>query len=198
VKRLGVLAFFLLVLPGCSVTAGMFAPLRNPTLPHPYYPLLAPATYGRTYAARHLLEGQARGQDFVFQVQVEIDTDRIVLVGFTPWQTRAFLVRYDGQTLTYENFTDREIPFPAAFMLSYLQQVLWPRLPNQGEWHVVEDPHTHERRVSFRQQLVTRIRYHGAPSTQGDVELTNMSLGYRLLIHIDPGSAGVAPANGLP
>lgn len=182
-KRFFLLYFLSFFLPGCSLPPSTIAPLSSSSLP-PHYPLLAPATYGRSYVAQHLLEGQASGQDFTLQIHVEIDPDRILLLGFTPWQTRAFLLRYDGNTLDFENFTNREMPFPPARILSDLQQVLWPTLPNHNDWQVVDNHDTHERRVSFQGRLITHIRYQGVASTQGDVELVNIPLDYRLRIHI--------------
>jgi hypothetical protein len=149
-----------------------------------YYPLLSPLTFGRSYVAQHLLEGDAHGQHFEIQVHVEIDPDNILLLGFTPWQTRAFVLRYDGKTLDFKNFTDREMPFPPELILSDLQQVLWPSLPNQNDWQVADDPHTHERRVSFQDRLITHIKYHKDSLTHGDVELFNIPWNYQLRIHI--------------
>jgi uncharacterized protein DUF3261 len=186
-KRLFFFHFLLWILPGCSLlpsTLVSSSPSSPSVLPAPSYPLLSPATYGRSYVAQHLLEGQAHGEDFTLQIHVEIDPDGILLLGFTPWQTRAFVLRYDGTTVDFENFTNREMPFPPARILSDLQQVLWPSLPNHNEWHVVDDPQTHERRVTFQDRLITRIRYQGVPPMQGVVELDNVALGYQLRIHI--------------
>jgi Protein of unknown function (DUF3261) len=166
------------------------SPSAPPALSSPQYPLLAPATYGRSYVAQHLLEGRAQGQDFTLQIHVEIEPDHILLLGFTPWQTRAFVLRYDGTTIDFENFTNREMPFPPARILSDLQQVLWPSFPNLNEWQVVDDPQTRERRVAFQDRLITRIRYQGVPPMQGTVELDNVLLGYQLRIHIRQDESG--------
>ena len=192
-KRLFLFRFLLCFLPGCSLlpsTTVSSAPSSPPALSSPQYPLLAPATYGRSYSAQHLLEGHARGEDFTLQIQVEIDPDRILLLGFTPWQTRAFVLRYDGTTLDFENFTNREMPFPPARILSDLQQVLWPRLLNHNEWHVVDDSQTHERRVTFQDRLITHIRYQGVPPMPGVVELDNVPLDYQLRIQIRQDESG--------
>jgi len=187
VKQLFLFHFLLFFLPGCSLLPSAMmssSPSSSPALSAPQYPLLSPATYGRSYTARHLLEGHAHGEDFTLQIYVEIDSDHVLLLGFTPWQTRAFVLRYDGTTVDFENFTNREMPFLPARILSDLQQVLWPHLPNLHEWHVVDDPQTHERRVIFQDRLITRVRYQGVPPMQGVVELDNVAVGYQLRIHI--------------
>jgi hypothetical protein len=170
-------------LSGCSLIFPSTVPSSTSSLP-PSYPLLAPATYGGSYNAQHLLEGQARGQDFSLQIHAEITPDHVLLLGFTPWQTRAFLLRYDGKTVEFENFTNRDLPFPPALILSDLQQAVWPNLPNRDGWQVIDDPHTHERRVFFHNQLVTHIMYRETLPTQSAIELVNVPLDYRLRIQI--------------
>jgi len=190
-KRIFLLLLF--CLPACSVVPSPLATPSSlsPLVPSsPYYPFLAPKTFGRSYVAQHLLEGHARGEKFALQVHVEITPDTILLLGFTPWQTRAFLLRYDGNTLHFKNFTDRELPFAPEFILSDLQQVLWPHLPNHNDWQVTNDPHTQERRVFFQQRLITFIQYHGDPLTNGDIELVNIPWDYQLRIHIRQDESG--------
>ena len=161
-----------------------------------HYPLLAPQTYGRAYIAQTLLEGHRLEQDFKLHFYLEIDSQQILIIGFTPWQTRAFSLQYDGTQLDFKNFTDRELPFPPALILSDLQLVLWSHLPQQGEWRVVEDDQTHERRVYYRQQLVSRITYHGEFPVQGKAELSNTLFDYHLHIrtlHSQSSQATVQP-----
>jgi hypothetical protein len=92
-------------------------------------------------------------------------------------------------------FTDRELSFPPEFILSDLQQVLWPYLPDHNEWQVIEDPRARGRRVFFHKQLVTAIRYHGDSLTNGYVELTNIPWNYQLRIHIHSTLDKDRPAN---
>jgi hypothetical protein len=186
-KRLLLFYFLLCFFSGCSLLPSALMPSAPSS---PQYPLLAPATYGHSYSAHHLLEGHVQGQDFTLQIHVEIEPDHILLVGFTPWQTRAFVLRYDGTTMDFENFTNREMPFPPARILSDLQQVLWSSLPNLNDWHVVDDPQTRERRVTFQDRLITRIRYQELSPMPDTVELNNAALGYQLRIQIRQDEAG--------
>ena len=213
------LLLLFLVLPGCHFlpavavsppAAPIIQPTVSPTASPPaslqHYPLLAPQTYGGVYVAQHLLEITAhyqkdqKGQIFTLPVQIEIDADRIVVLGFTPWQTQAFLLQYDGQRLDFQNFSNRELPFPPALILSDLQQVVWPHLPEQNEWQngwkVVDTSQPYERRVYFQHQLITQITYHlkaeaqsqsgplGKTPSYDTVELLNIPFGYQLRIAI--------------
>lgn len=178
-KPLLLLALFLL--PSCAWLQRSAEP---PTLTPTSYPLQTPGSYGGTFTGQHLLEGEYEGRRLQLQTSVEIDADQIVILGLTPWQTRAFVIRYDGQRLDFENFTHREMPFPPALILSDVQQVLWPSLPNTAQWRVEDDEHPRERRIYFQNQLVTRIRYEGPPASPHHVTLWNVRYGYQLNIRI--------------
>ncbi len=177
-KRLLMLALFLL-----SSCAWLQEPTEPPPSPLTYYPLQTPGSYGGTFTAQSLLEGEYEGRRIQLRTHVEISADQIVVLGLTPWQTRAFVLRYDGQKLDFENFTHREMPFPPALILSDLQQVLWPALPSTAQWRVEDDVHPRERRVYFRNQLMTRIQYAGPSAAPSDVTLWNFPYGYQLNIH---------------
>jgi hypothetical protein len=173
-----VLALFLV--PSCVWLQRPTAPPPAPTLT--YYPLQTPGSYGGTFTAQHLLEGEFEGRRIQLQTHVEIDADQIVVLGLTPWQTRAFVLRYDGQQLDFENFTHRDMPFPPVLILSDLQQVLWPTLPSTARWRVEDDADPRERRIYFQGQLITRIQYAGHSSSPSNVTLRNFRYGYQLNI----------------
>ncbi len=169
------------LLAGCVLPPQPPQPPKPPSLRH--YPLLTPSSYGRTVRLDQLLEGEAKGQRFKLRIHIEIDAEQILVVGLTPWQSRAFVLRYDGEILDFDMpATQRGMPFPPELILSDIQQVLWPDLPDRGSWRVIDDRHARERRVYFQDQLITHIRYHADTATAGDVELSNAPFGYRLHI----------------
>jgi Protein of unknown function (DUF3261) len=147
-----------------------------------YYPLLLPSSYGGTVAIEQFLDGWAKGEHFQLHSQLEIDAHQILVLGFTAFQTRAFTLRYDGTAVTFENFTDRRMPFPPVMILSDIQKVLWPALPNQDGWSIVDDAIARVRLVFFEGQVVTRIQYEGASPLDGDVELVDLLYGYQFRI----------------
>lgn len=170
----------LLLLAGCSLSP--HPPVHQPETLH-YYPLLPPASYGRALGLTQLLQGHFEAQQFQLHTQLEIDPEQILVVGFTAFQTRAFVMRYDGKTVQFENFTDRKMPFPPEMILSDIQQVLWPTLPNRQGWRVVDHKAERLRQVFFADHLVTQIQYNGTSPTDGDVALSNRQYGYQLRIH---------------
>jgi hypothetical protein len=175
------LLFSLFLLPGCAwLQRSAELPASTPMS----YPLQTPGSYGGAFSGQHLLEGEYEGRRMQLQTYVEIDADQIVIIGLTPWQTRAFTIQYDGQQLDFENLTHRDMPFPPALILSDVQQVLWPRLPNTAQWRVEDDVHPRQRRVYFQNQLVTCIQYDGPSALPHHVTLQNFRYGYQLKIRI--------------
>jgi hypothetical protein len=148
----------------------------------PTYPLLLPSSYGAPLIVEQFLEGWANGEYFQLHSQLEIDAQRMLVLGFTPFRSKAFVLRYDGKTVEFENFTDRTMPFPPELILSDIQKVFWHALPNQAGWSVVDDPTARVRLISFEGQLITHIQYQGGSPIDGDVTLIDRHYGYRLYI----------------
>jgi hypothetical protein len=167
-----------LLLSGCA-THQQLGHVPSPVL---YYPLLPPSSYGGTLSLEQLIEGWSNGEHFQLHSQLDIDAEQIRVLGFTAFQTKAFALRYDGNTIDFDNFTDRRMPFPPAMILSDIQKVLWPKLPDREEWRIVDDPLARVRLVYFERQLVTRIQYRGASRIEGDTELRDLHHGYQLFI----------------
>ncbi|MGE3538577.1 MAG: DUF3261 domain-containing protein [Candidatus Tectimicrobiota bacterium] len=148
----------------------------------PHYPLLPPRSYGGTVVIEQLLEGWARGEHFQLYSQIDINPQHIVVLGLTAFHVKVFLLRYDGKTLEFENFTDRQLPFAPALILSDIQKIFWPTLPGQGDWRIIDDAGQRVRYVFYAERLMTRIQYQGALSGPGEIELVDLHFGYRLQI----------------
>jgi Protein of unknown function (DUF3261) len=167
-----------MLLMGC---ASLHRPASQQESLH-YYPLLLPSSYGGTLAIEQFLDGWAKGEHFQLHSQLEIDAHQILVLGFTAFQTRAFALRYDGTSVQFENFTDRRMPFPPVMIISDIQKILWPTLPKQDGWSIVDDTTARIRFVFFEGQVVTRIQYEGTSPLDGDVELVDLLYGYQFRI----------------
>jgi hypothetical protein len=168
------------LLVGCT----MHHQMRTAPAPLRHYPFVVPRSSGGRLHREQLIEGWSKGGHLQLYSHLEIDIDKILVVGFTAFQTKAFVLRYDGKTVAFENLTDRLMPFPPVMILSDIQKVLWPDLPDQQAWHIVDDPIAKLRLVFFEGQLMTRIQYQGPSRTAGDAELEDLQYGYQLYIHI--------------
>lgn len=81
--------------------------------------------FEQAIAATHQLEVQNRGNTYKFPAQVEMEKDRLVIVGLTPVGSRAFSLVYTGDSLTYEAIPFFNLPLkPDTFLLAYLLSVL--------------------------------------------------------------------------
>ena len=173
------LALSLILILGCGVP---LHPEMTKTSPAVHYPLLPPVSYGSSRSLEQLIEGRMEGRRVQLRIHIEIDAEKIFVVGFTPWLSRVFTLSYDGQELDFVNPSGYALPFPPSALLADIQQVLWPYLPSQGRWSSSDIPHRQERRVFLGRQLVTYIKYHGISPTVGDVELSNTLFSYYLRI----------------
>jgi hypothetical protein len=170
----------MVLLSGCHVSQPRPAP--DPSAGFHYYPLLPPGSFGRSLEIEQHLQGQFRDQSFQLHVRIEIEANQLLVVGFTAFQSRAFVLRYDGSTLAFQNLTGRVMTFPAEMILSDMQQVLWPTLPDRQGWRVVDDTVVGQRLMFFDNRLVTRIQYNGTLPVYGETVLLNLRYGYRLHI----------------
>lgn len=85
-----------------------------------------PSAFGQSVAAAHRFEVQNRGQTYRFPAQVEIEPDRMVVVGLTPVGSRAFALTYENGSLSYDVIPFFNLPLrPDQFMLAYCLMV-WP------------------------------------------------------------------------
>jgi hypothetical protein len=167
-----------MLLMGCN----RHQPMAYRPEPIRHYPLRLPSSYGRPVILEQFLEGWVNGEHFQLHSQLEIDAQHMLVLGFTPFQTKAFVLRFDGKTVEFENFTDRRMPFPPELILSDIQKVLWHALPNREGWSIVDDPAAKVRLVFFEGQLVNLIQYQGASPIDGDVRLVDWQYGYELYI----------------
>ncbi|MFT6398240.1 MAG: hypothetical protein ACJAYU_002997 [Bradymonadia bacterium] len=52
----------------------------------------------------------------------------LTIIAISPIGQPGFIVTWDGESASMENHTDRELPFPAEFMISDVQRVFYPWL----------------------------------------------------------------------
>lgn len=193
IRRLFPIAAALLAF-ACSATTKP-AP---PQLTDAMYPwqLRSPAAFASDFVWQQRLTSTANGETRSLRVVLQKQSDRMVLVGLTPFGTKAFVLDQSGQDVHFEKFFDRSMPFPPRFMLIDIQRSYLPLgAVGQGETRteldgeeivqVFADGHLVERR--FRRldaqppgTITVQYREFVAPGVPRHVHIDNRWFGYVL------------------
>jgi len=173
-RRLVVLGLFALVLCGCATPAAQPARLGLK---------LAPSALGTSISLQQHLRVEREGRVDELDAALEVDPQRIDLVGLALGQ-RVLVLHYDGQTLQ----SWRHPMVPAQLrdedVLEDVQLTLWPadaiRQALPAGWRIEEDG---LRRTLLAGDVpVMVIEYSSHTRWSGKVELTNFHYHYRLTI----------------
>ena len=145
---------------------------------------LAPVTLGRSLSLQQHLMVERQGRIDELDAALEVDAERIELVGLALGQ-RILALRYDGRAL--ESWRHPLVPeqLRGEDVLEDLQLTLWPveviRNALPSGWSI-EDVGA-RRTLRLADQPVLVIDYSGEPRWSGKIELNNMRYPYRLTIH---------------
>jgi hypothetical protein len=174
IRRPVALGLFALLLGGCATPAAHPARLGLK---------LAPAALGTSISLQQHLRVEREGRIDELDAALEVDPQRIDLVGLALGQ-RILVLHYDGQTLQ----SWRHPMLPAQLrdedVLEDVQLTLWPaaaiRQALPAGWRIEEDGM--RRTLLAGDTPVTVIDYSSQPRWSGKVELTNLRYHYRLTI----------------
>lgn len=144
---------------------------------------LAPATLGVSLSLQQHLSIERQGRVDELDTALEIDADRLDMVGLALGQ-RILSLHYDGREL--QSWRHPLVPeqLRGEDVLEDLQLTLWPieviekALP--AGWSIAEDGR--RRTLRLLDQPVLVIDYSGEPRWSGKIELTNLIYRYRLTI----------------
>jgi uncharacterized protein DUF3261 len=144
---------------------------------------LPPSAFGASVSVQQHLTVDRDGRTDELDAALEIDPERVDLVGLALGQ-RVLALHYDGKTLE----TWRHPMMPAELrgedVLEDLQLALWPAeeigdgLP--AGWRIEENGR--RRTILENDATVTVIQYSTQPRWSGTVELENLRFRYRLTI----------------
>lgn len=85
--------------------------------------LVDPSTVERDFLMRQKLSGEWRGRRLNFEAVVQKQGDTLTVIGLSPFGTKAFLLTQTGTKVAFENFIDRELPFPPKYMLQDIHRI---------------------------------------------------------------------------
>ncbi len=129
-------AVAVLALPACS--ASVKAP--DPVLTESMYPwtLRPPSALGSDFLWQQRLTARFGEHENSLKVAVQKQGDHLVLIGLTPFGSKAFVLDQQGEAVVFTPFVDRKMPFPPRFMLIDVQRCYLPlgdaaKHPTDGE-----------------------------------------------------------------
>lgn len=144
---------------------------------------LAPSALGEAVSLQQHLTVERNGRIDELDAAVEIDDQRIEMVGLAFGQ-RVLSLTYDGKQFK----TWRHVMLPSQVraddVLEDMQLTLWPAqaiaasLPSG--WRIAEEGL--QRRLYLNEELVSTITYSGQPRWSGTVVMDNARYKYRLTI----------------
>ena len=129
-----------------------------------------------TFAVRQKLTARSAHGGGSFEAVLQKKPGELLLVGLTPYGSRAFVLRQTARDVQFTSYIPRELPFPPTFMLLDVHRVLdaWlgPGLVTGARSGTVGAEHVDERWRDGRlvERRFTRVAAATAP--RGDVTIT--------------------------
>ncbi len=124
---------------------------------------------------RQRVHARFPGGDGSFEAVLQKQGEVLTLVGMTPFNTRAFVLRQRGTETEFESFVPQTMPFPPRYMLLDVHRVMFigiaPAPSTDGEYFARRDGEEIRERWSAG-RLVERHfrRLDGAPQGSIDIE----------------------------
>lgn len=106
-----------LLAAGCAGRPPNAAP-RSDTLR-----LRAPHEYGGAFLDRQSIVATYGAQRIAFDAVLQKRADEIVLLGTTPFGSRAFVLKQEGLDVSFESYVPVRLPFPPLYILTDVHRV---------------------------------------------------------------------------
>ncbi|NVK22240.1 MAG: DUF3261 domain-containing protein [Kangiellaceae bacterium] len=91
------------------------------------FELQSPSSFGKNFITTQLATIEYQEQKHELLFQLEIDQQRIILVGLTPSGTRLFTIISDGNTVQADGFKAVVEQIKPEYLLADMQIALWPQ-----------------------------------------------------------------------
>lgn len=143
------------------------------------FPLLPPASYGRSVQLQQVLHAAYGGNEGSLQCVVDIGPERVLVVGLTAAGQRVFRISWDGTRIEAERSPMAPDAIQPQRILSDLQLALWPLAALQsaaGEDWQVSEPRPGVRRLRQGGAIVSEVHDAGG----GRLWLVSLRHGYTL------------------
>ena len=178
----GVLAIIILfALFACTQNTDSVKPLKIAR--DVEFSLLPPESFGQSLSLLQSLEINYKGESRQLLAQLEINPNKITLVGLSPLGNRLFTVLWTGESLSEEYLAEWPFPFSPKHILADVQLALWLKIPQQDGFKIREIQSPQLRREILRnEEIVMRISYETRPFWQGEILIQHLERGYQLSI----------------
>jgi hypothetical protein len=90
------------------------------------FDLLPPSALGQAVSLEQIVDARYGDRSFSFHCLLEVDAQRLVLVGMTPFNTRAFTLELTDEEFTVDIAPGAQLPAEPSRILADLQLALWP------------------------------------------------------------------------
>lgn len=173
-----VLWLVMLALAGCSW-------FSSPPVVKPWLPMLEPAELGRSVAALQKVSGSRDGSEYVLLFQLEVDPERLAMVGSTVGGNTLFSLEYSGGNLNTSVSPLVPAQVDPAWVLADLQLAFWPQaaIENglaQSQFRLQYAPGSRE--LYFGRERLIRVEYSAGDPWSGPVLFKNYKFDYEYRI----------------
>jgi len=139
------------------------------------FSLLPPESFGQSLSLLQSLEINYKGESRQLLAQLEINPNKITLVGLSPLGNRLFTVLWTGESLSEEYLAEWPFPFSPKHILADVQLALWLKIPQQDGFKIREIQSPQLRREILRnEEIVMRISYETRPFWQGEILIQHL------------------------
>ena len=188
-KRVLTIGFFVIGLLGCAnqVTTVPTENWQVEIAPDVWVSMPEPSDLGYTLDASQLISAKWQGQTNQLPVQLQVNEDKLVLVGFSSWGTRILSLEYQDDKVDSQILAgiDSQEIMPEKILFN-LMLTLWPvesweqPLSNIG-WTLVDTP-KHRQLLNVNGEAVIDIQYSAMPHLEGEILFSDNKLGYFISI----------------
>jgi len=152
------------------------------------YPLAELEAAMPSLAAAQHFKIEKRNREFQFQGFVELEPNRLAMVGLTPLGSHGFSLVWEHGELAFERLPFYRLPLRSRELLAAYQWMYWSKplleraLDGSGISFEEQFDRGRLRRFYYKQREICRISYAEADPWAGRVELHNLRRGYRLSV----------------
>jgi len=98
-------------------------------------PLLSPSRLGDDFLWRQRIDAVHKRGQLSFSAVVQKRGPGLILLGLTPFGTRAFVLEQTDKRIRFQSFIPQELPFPPHYMLIDFHRVFQVGSPRSDGWH---------------------------------------------------------------